>query len=186
MKADLFAADPRRMGYVGRRPGLRDSDAWFTPAKYVEASRTVLGRIDLDPFSDDVANLTVGAKLHYTEADNAFECSWLAGTVWMNPPYAGTLCRRAVEKFVEEYRRGAFQTGIVLVNNATETRFFQLLLSVSRAVCLTSHRIAFENRDGKRISGNTRGQAFFYVARKPHLPLFKRVFSQFGKVLVCK
>lgn len=181
----LFEADAGRLGYVGKRPGSRDSDSWFTPPKYIEAVRAVLGVIDLDPFSSDVANLTVGASAFYTEADDAFSQSWLARNVFMNPPY-GKPCRAAVEKFVEEFHRRSFQTGIVLVNNATETRFFQLLLQTAAAVCFTNHRISFYNSDGKRISGNTRGQCFFYLSRKPNVALFRRVFTQFGKVISCK
>lgn len=177
----LNKADANRLGYVGKCSG-RDSDSWFTPAIYVEAVRMVLGRIDLDPFSSDAANLTVGAATHYTEQDDAFKRSWLAHTVFMNPPF-GRPFRRAVEKFVEEYRRGSFQAGIVLVNNCTETRAFQLLLNVSRAVCFTDHRISFANVDGKSVSGNTRGQAFLYVSRKPGAASFRQVFGQFGKVL---
>ncbi len=103
----------------------------------------------------------------------------------MNPPY-GRLCRAAVEKFVYEFGRGHFRAGIVLVNNATETRFFQLLIETTSALCLTNHRISFYNADGKRISGNTRGQAFFYVAKRPNVPLFAKSFAPFGKVLPCK
>ncbi len=181
-----FEADVFRLGYVGRQPGSRrDSDSWFTPAQYVDAARSVLGRIYLDPFSSDAANLTVGAKLYYTEADDGFKQSWLAKTVWMNPPY-GRLCRPAIEKFVYEFGCGHFKSGIVLVNNATETRFFQLLMDVASAVCFTNHRISFYNADGKRISGNTRGQAFFYVAKRPNITLFKSAFASFGKVLPCK
>lgn len=177
---NLFEADAGRLGYVGRKPGGRDSDSWFTPVRYIEAARTVLGGIALDPFSSDVANLTVGAAHYYTERDDAFEQSWLARSVWMNPPY-GKPCRAAVEKFVEEFQRGSFKAGIVLVNNATETRAGQLLLQTSAAACFTNHRISFYNSDGKKISGNTRGQVFFYFGAK--VGLFRKTFSQFGCVL---
>lgn len=180
MSYDQLFADVSRLGYVGKRPGSRDSDSWFTPPRYLEGVRSVLGRIDLDPFSSAIANQTVKAKHYYTEADNAFDKSWLAGSVFMNPPY-GKLCRSAVEKFTDEFQRGHFKTGIVLVNNATETRFFQLLLETASAVCFTNHRISFYNADGKRISGNTRGQAFFYFGQKRNL--FRKTFTQFGSVL---
>ncbi len=182
-KTSFLWADAKHLGYVGRKPGTRDSDAWFTPARYIAAVRAVLGRIDLDPFSSDIANLTVQASAYYTEQDDAFSNSWLARSVFCNPPY-GKVCRRAVEKFVEEYRRGTFQHGIILVNNATETRAAQLLFKTASAVCFTDHRIAFSNADGKGVSGNTRGQCFFYFGSK--LGLFRKVFAQFGSVLACK
>ena len=178
-------ASIRRLAYVGKKPGVRDSDSWFTPTKYLVAVREVLGRIDLDPFSSDVANMEVQARHHYTERDDAFKQSWLANSVFMNPPY-GKMCRRAVEKCVEEFRNWSFQNAVVLVNNATETTFFQLLLNAGSAVCFTDHRISFYNSDGKSVSGNTRGQAFFYLSQNPDIALFRKVFSPFGKVLPCK
>src|SRR5437660_5851756 len=67
-------ADAERLGYVGKRPGIRrDSDSWFTPAQYLDAVRAVLGRIDLDPFSSEAANLSVRAKRYYTESDDALD-----------------------------------------------------------------------------------------------------------------
>lgn len=179
MNTDI--ADVSRLGYVGKRPGARrDSDSWFTPPAYLDAVRAVLGRIDLDPFSSEAANLTVGAKRYYTEADDAFSKSWLAGSVFMNPPY-GRQCRSAVEKFVAEFQRGSFKTGIALVNNATETRFFQLLLGSAKGVCFTNHRISFYNADGKRISSPTRGSVFFYFG--PGTLSFCREFTKFGFAL---
>ncbi len=173
-----------KLGYVGRRPGTRrDSDSWFTPPKYLEAARTVLKGIDLDPFSSDAANLAVKARRYYTESDNAFKKPWLAKSVWMNPPF-GKLFRPAVEKFVQEYQRGSFQQGIVLANNATETRAVQLMFRTCSCVAFPDHRLAFNNVDGKRISGNTRGQMFCYFG--PDARSFRKTFAQFGSVLSCK
>lgn len=180
----LNSAVPQRLGYVGAKPGSpRNSNAWFTPARYIAAARMVLGEIDLDPFSDEAANRIVKAKRILTVEDDALVADWgKIRTVWMNPPF-GKDCRAAVEKFVEEFERGSFQTGIALVNNATETRFFQLMLHAARAVCFTNHRISFWNSDGKVISGNTRGQAFFFFAKSPGVKAFRRAFEPFGKVV---
>lgn len=180
---NLFEADVSRLGYVGRQPGKRDSDSWFTPSQYVEAARSVLGRIDLDPFSSAEANLTVGARHYFTEADDAFTKVWAAGTVWMNPPY-GRAFRASIEKFVNEFTSGHFRAGIVLCNNATETRAGQLLFKTASAVAFPDHRISFTNVDGKKVSGNTRGQMFAYFG--PKVALFRKVFSQFGSVLTCR
>jgi ParB family chromosome partitioning protein len=174
-----------RLGYIGTKPGARNSNSWFTPGVYIEAARAVLGEIDLDPFSDSAANEIVKAKRILTVADNALTADWgKCRTVWMNPPYSGKDCRAAVEKFIREFQCSSFQTGILLVNNATETRFFQSLLQTARAVCFTDHRIAFWNSDGKVISGNTRGQAFFLFSKKPSAKAFSRAFEPFGKVIV--
>lgn len=183
-------ANVNRLGYVGRTPGRasegRDSDSWFTPARYLNAARLALGGwIDLDPYSSAEANEAVRARYYYTAdrpapaAEEWPECD----TAWMNPPYSGKLVLEACQKFVAAFRAGRFKEGIVLVNNATETRFFRLLMFEARAVCFTDHRIAFEAIDGKRISGNPRAQVFFYFGKDA--TRFEECFEQFGTVLQC-
>jgi phage N-6-adenine-methyltransferase len=173
------AADPKKLGYVGKTPGTssRDSNAWFTPPKYLDAVRAALGgAIHLDPFSSDEANKKVQAEQFFTATDDAFSQDWSvqkdgssyarkAGArraVFMNPPYSGKLCSQAVTRFLDEFAAGSFSEGIILVNNATETKWFQRALQECAAVCFTGHRISFWNADGKAQSGNTRGQAFLY------------------------
>jgi phage N-6-adenine-methyltransferase len=184
-----------RMGYVGSVPGLkaatpgRDSDSWFTPAMYIEAARRVLGAIDLDPFSSAAANETVRATRYFTAADNALTCGWallptnVPQNVWMNPPYTAALIKPAITRLKAECRAGTVGAGIVLVNNATDTLWFHELLSFASAVCFTRGRIAFKNVDGKRISSNTRGQAFVLVGDHADRGRFMSEFGQFGRVL---
>ena len=176
------AADPSRLGYVGKTSG-RDSDSWFTPSVYIDAARSVLGGIGLDPFSSVEANEVVKAESFMTiDDDSLAPARWVcpAGrpTVWMNPPYGGSLVRQAANKFLEEFKAGSFERAVVLVNNATETKMFQALLREASAVCFTDHRIAFWNSDGKQVSGNTRGQAFLYFGAEP--ARFASEFEGFG------
>jgi len=189
------AAAASKLGYVGRTPGVtRDSNAWFTPSDYIESARTALGgRIDLDPFSSTAANKVVKAVQFYTEADDAFHQEWNtdsqgnqkpAGqtrTVFMNPPYSGKLCSEAVNMFIDEWEKQAFTAGIFLVNNATETKWFQRAFGAASAVCFTNHRISFWNADGKKQSGNTRGQAFFYFG--DDTDAFVAAFGTHGSVI---
>lgn len=179
------SADPKKLGYVGSTPGSRDSNAWFTPSKYIESVRVGLGgEITLDPFSSKEANQVVKAKKFYTEEDDAFIQSWETNTVFMNPPYSGKLCSEAVSKFIDEYEKKSFSSGIFLVNNATETKWFQRAFGAASAVCFTNHRISFWNADGKAMSGNTRGQAFFYFGKDTKK--FMEEFKQHGSVVKIK
>lgn len=156
--------------YTGGTPGpkdpVRDSDAWFTPAKYVEAARRVLGSIYLDPFSCAHAQQTVKATRFLAQADDALSPATMwapAGseaTVWMNPPYSAALIGPAIKRLRSELQAGNVGAAVVLVNNATDTHWWHDLVEGAVAVCFTKGRIAFENADGKRISGNTRGQCF--------------------------
>jgi hypothetical protein len=45
---------------------------WYTPANYIEASRMVMGSIDLDPASSETANRTVCATAYYTKVNIFF------------------------------------------------------------------------------------------------------------------
>ena len=46
------------------------SNDWYTPDKYIESVREVLGDIDLDPASCEEANEVVKAKVFYDESDD--------------------------------------------------------------------------------------------------------------------
>lgn len=181
-------ADTAKLAYVGSSPGERDSNAWYTPAVYLDAARKALGGvIDLDPFSSDAANDMVNAVAYFTEDDDAFLQDWSAsvapaGTVWCNPPYSGRLVQSAVQRLVDEYERGTFAEGILLVNNATETLWAQRAIGAASAVCFTDHRISFWNADGKSMSGNTRGQMFLYFGDHPLR--FVDEFAGFGVVML--
>lgn len=179
-------ANVNRLGYIGRTPTNkpRDADSWFTPPEYLDSVRMVMGGIDLDPFTTKAANEIVDAKWIFTIEKSAFENDWKLGKnmrVFMNPPYSAGLCSRAINRFIDQYETRNFVEGIVLVNNATDTRWFNELVKHCRAICFTDHRISFWNADRKHVSGNTRGQAFFYFGKK--LVKFKKTFEKHGFVL---
>lgn len=180
-------ANASRLAYVGRAPSAkpRDSDSWFTPPEYLDSARAVMGAIDLDPFSSEKANVIVKAGSVFTAEKSAFDNDWCVTKncrVFMNPPYSAGLCARAVNRFLEQFEDRRFVEGIVLVNNATDTRWFNALAKRCTSICFTDHRISFWNSDGKHVSGNTRGQAFFYFGKKK--AKFKKIFSKHGLVLV--
>lgn len=180
-------ATVHHLAYIGRKPGAltRDSDAWFTPPLYIASVKQALGHIDLDPFSSEQANQTVGAAHFFSLKHSAFEHDWDVHPncrVFMNPPYSAGLCSRAISRFLQQWECGHFTEGIVLVNNATDTKWFKALAEKSNALCFTHHRISFWNADRKNISGNTRGQVFAYFGQNRER--FKTVFQQHGLVMV--
>ena len=153
---------------------------WYTPAEYIEAARAVMGEIDLDPASSEIANKTVGATIYFTAEDDGLRYSW-NGRVWMNPPYASELIGKFTEKLYNHFIDGDVTEAIVLVNNATETGWFQVLLECASAVCFVKRRIKFVDMAGNPSGAPLQGQAILYLGEKPDL--FAEHFGLFGAVL---
>lgn len=151
------------------------NNEWYTPAAYVEAAHRVMGGIDLDPASSEIANQTVKASTIYTAADNGLEQEWPVCRIWMNPPYAQPLISQFCERLAVAVEAGA--EAIVLVNNATETAWFQRLGDVCAAICFPRSRIRFLDPLGNP-GAPLQGQAIVYCG--PHVAAFVQEFGQYG------
>ena len=169
---------------VIRIKGLTGEFEWYTPCEYLNAAIEVMGGIDLDPASSELAQKHVKAKRFYTIRDDGRKQAW-AGHVFLNPPYAMPYVKQFAEKMAQAWVDREIDAGIMLVNNATDTEWFHKLLNTCAAVCLTRGRISFlEATNGEAIEKRapTHGQAFFYFGTD--VPTFARVFSKFGKILI--
>jgi ParB family chromosome partitioning protein len=151
---------------------------WYTPPAFVEAARAVMGRIDLDPASSDVAQRSIKAGTYYTQETDGLSQAW-AGRVWLNPPYASGLIQLFVEKLCQHYAAGDVSEAIALTNDAMETAWAQLLARHAAAVCFPSGRIRFLDALGTP-GAPLQGQAVFYMGPGP--TLFARVFEAFGSI----
>ena len=162
---------------VRNRPHVANNSGnneWYTPADYIEAAREVMGSIDIDPASNDIAQETVKAAVYYTAETNGLDKEW-RGNVWMNPPYASDLIGKFIDKLVGELPN--IEQAIVLVNNATETEWFGKLISRANAVCFPRSRVKFYMPDGK-TGAPLQGQAVIYFGA--HKERFAEVFSGKG------
>lgn len=156
------------------------NNEWYTPPMYVNAARDVMGGIDVDPASCTLANKTVQAATYYDAEANGLSKTW-RGNVWMNPPYAQPLISQFCTALVEKFKAGEVSQACVLVNNGTETAWFQTLLEQASAACLVKSRIRFIDQDGKPSGAPLQGQAVLYLG--PNTQDFSANFSTFGKVL---
>jgi hypothetical protein len=157
---------------------LSESNEWYTPDAYIEASRKVLGGIDLDPASSRKANKTIKARRIFTADENGLTRAW-AGRVWLNPPYGG-LSGPFAEKLITEYEANRVTAAILLINaHATDTDWFQALFNY--LLCFTDHRIDFSPADNQRASSSTHGSVFVYFGAAHQL--FVREFAQFGAIV---
>ena len=156
------------------------NNEWYTPPMYVQAAKDVMGSIDVDPASCELANATVQATTFYDERANGLTKTW-SGNVWMNPPYAQPLITQFCSALVEKFQAGEVKQACVLVNNGTETGWFQSLLEHASAACLVKTRIKFIDKDGNPSGAPLQGQAILYLGK--NTGEFSDVFSSFGKVL---
>ncbi len=150
---------------------------WYSPAEYVEAAREVMGEIDCDPASSPAANERVRARLFYTAADDGRSKPW-GKRVWMNPPYSQPLCGEFCERLAVKHRAGEVDEAVVLVNNATETKWFAELVNVASAAVFPHGRIKFLDPSGNAKGAPLQGQAVVYVGGNPEK--FLESFGGFG------
>lgn len=153
---------------------------WYTPAEYAEAARDVLGSIDCDPASSSIANRTIKASHFFSAEQDGLKRKW-GKRVWMNPPYAQPLIGQFCEALVSRIGSGEVESALVLVNNATETGWFQSVLEISSAACFIKGRVKFVDRDGNP-GAPLQGQAVLYAGK--NVDSFTSAFSKFGVVMI--
>ena len=100
--------------------------------------------------------------------------------MWMNPPYAHPAVDRFCTRLAREYEAGTVAEACALVNNATETAWFQVVLAEAAAVCFPRARIRFW-QPGRDSAAPLQGQAVLYLG--PNAARFKTEFVRFGPVL---
>lgn len=153
---------------------------WYSPRELVDAVRDVLGGIDLDPASCDVANTVVQAARIYTVDDDGLAHPW-HGRVYLNPPYRAPDIVHFCEKFAHHVAGGDISAGIALVNNATDTAWFGTLAGTATAFCFPTSRCRYWQPD-RETSTALQGQAVIYAG--PDAAAFCRRLSDVRLVLV--
>jgi len=102
----------------------------------------------------------------------------------MNPPYSGDLIPQFCEKLTNHIKSGDVKQAIVLVNNATETAWFNILIEKATAIVFPKSRVKFYMPD-RSYGTPLQGQAVIYFGDNPKL--FMEVFKSFGwGTLLCQ
>lgn len=164
---------------VSERPGY-DSDEWYTPQWLIDEVRAFFGgAIALDPASCALAQSVVQAAAYFSKEDDGLAGDWHAESVFLNMPYSNP--RPWVEKAVAEHKAGRARRLVLLVNNATETDWFQSLLR-DYPVCFLAKRLAYWRHDHSDV-GARQGQALFFLGDDNWRYQFTRRFASHGVVL---
>ncbi len=162
------------------------SNEWYTPQKYVDAARLVMGSIDLDPASCELANRVVKATRFYTEQQNGLMQPWNARSLWLNPPYGHTKGglsmshqRAFAEKLLREYYQGTVEQAILLSLGNPNSVWFQPFFEFP--LCFYRGHIDFYRPDG---TTGTFGfpLAFVYLGSN-NAEAFTAAFSRFGRIV---
>jgi ParB family chromosome partitioning protein len=160
--------------HVSRNSG---DNEWYTPKEYIERIHKVMGDIDLDPASCKVANQIVRATQFFSLEDDGLSRPW-HGRVFMNPPYSQPHIQNFTEKLIDHVAAADVSQAVVLVNNATETKWGQFLLRYASAVCFPAGRVKFWHPD--KVSAPLQGQMITYMGT--NIDTFTESFNNIGAV----
>jgi len=161
-----------------------DSNEWYTPPEFVKAAQKVLGQIEIDPASCEMANQVVQANRIYTKDDDGLVQPWTCKTMWLNPPYGrvGTDRQKGqtelwVQRLISEYESGNVEEAILLVNAYLYKQWFAPLWAYP--IAFPTGRLSFWSAQGK--SGRSpHSSAIVYFGS--NVQRFVDVFSAFGPV----
>lgn len=174
--ADEYKPKPQTNGHPPSPSQI--GDEYYTPQYIIDATREVMGGIDLDPAGCALANQVVQADRFYTKLNNGLIRPW-SGRVFLNPPFS--FPRPFIDRLIAEYDAGQITEAITLVNNGTETSWGQALLT-RFPVCFFSNRISFWHQDPDRpIVGNRYAQMVFYLGG--NAGSFREFFTPYGAIM---
>ena len=104
---------------------------------------------------------------------------------WERVVISGSGTTGLVDKFSEavssKFKSGEINQACILVNNATETEWFQRMLRLASVVCFPLGRIRFVDKEGNPSGAPLQGQAILYFGKNGDK--FAKEFSNFGLIL---
>lgn len=170
------------------------SDRWYTPLDILNRVRRVLGVIDLDPASEEGANVRVKANTFYTEEDNGLLKPWEHG-IFVNPPGGKTGNKSNTVLFWQKLMK-------TLADNKLDHAIFMAFSIEALAttqkpgfpslgefpICIPKKRIAFDKPEGFLDNkAPSHANAIAYVPGKINkTEAFVKEFSNLGVVLNVK
>ena len=179
-RAKQFRARARVRRHEAER--LQTSE-WYTQKKFIEAARTVMGTISLDPASCDLAQTVVRAEKYYTIADNGLAQPW-HGSVWLNPPYLNGVVGKFVNRLLDELAAGHVKQAILMgQSRSSGADWFQRAIAQSQAICFPKRLVYCWNAANPHGSIYAPSATIFFYFGK-NVARFRRTFGNLGVVKV--
>lgn len=158
---------------------------WNTPRWLIDLVREVLGGIDLDPASNELAQSWIQAGQYIDKRSDGLTQDWVASRIFLNPPYGkdGGSSNQATwsAKMVAEYQAGHFEQGVLLINSTHGYKYFEALWT-AYPVCCLRERVRFIKPDGTQGGQAKRGQALLFFGQDP--TKFIEVFKPYGRIIM--
>jgi hypothetical protein len=180
--------------YMGKNVGT--GQKWHTPQIFIDAARELMGEIDLDPATDEIAQRRIKAKVYHTKEPDkdAFKFEWY-GKMILCPPYKIGLIDKFMEKTIDQWDKGNITEAIIMPHTSTtQEEWFQLMFKRCNAFCLLRERVKWvkghkaDELFYKKLGMpwdheySDHGSCIFYLG--PQVDKFARIYSQFGEVMV--
>ena len=156
------------------------NEEWNTPESVLWRVRYMFeDGIDLDPATNVVAQENIKAKEFFTEEEDGLKHDWIAKTLFLNPPYANKKILLFTEKLLHSFKQRHVERALLLVNNATETKWCQKVLKKATGICFPSRRIRFLNGN-EPAQSPIQGQIILYFSHLNDYKKFEENFTTMG------
>lgn len=164
------------------------SAEWFTPAPILNVVKRVLGSIDLDPASNELANKEVQASVIFTKETDGLLSDWPVGcSVFVNPPGSKINGKSNTvmfwQKLMAYQKAGKLRHAIFLAFSmeamqTTQDKDCKAIMDFP--LCVPSKRIAFVSPNGDKDSPSHANCIVYVPGTVNKTELFINYFSQLG------
>lgn len=166
------------------------SDLWYSPRHIMQLVHLTLGNIDIDPASDEQANLVVKADRIITAEQDALSMDyWFLepSTVYCNPPGSkiGNKSKAGLfwDKLMMHWEEGLIEHAIFMgfsVEQLATTQSARVPM-IQFPVCIPRKRIAFVSPNDDTKCAPSHSNCICYIpGRVNQTSVFKEVFAPLG------
>ena len=163
------------------------TDRWFTPEYLIEMAKAVLGDIDLDPASEELANRAIQAKTIITQERDGLTTEWSEGSIFLNPP-GGKLKNRSLSALfwakLMDHKQNCKLTHAIYIGFSLEqlaiSQSYHELKMLDFPLCVPRKRIKFDNPVVAKHAPSHSNVIIYVPGAVDKTDLFLETFSTIG------